>query len=677
LSRLRLNNTSLSLSLELTRTRFTIAGFDFAIWTGRFLISEINVLRQQGTMTNVGPQTKRTLHCTLCKREIKTCNSKPCSGKLQRQRERSVIQPKTTQPGGGQGNLVDIPVTPTTEQFWEAEEQLLPEKPEKIENVDKEKAEKLENIEKVGPQETQHFPEPQPQSPIKSQQQSILPQSQLPPQFPIISQQPILPQSQPPLQSPPTSQPRFRQQQLQFIPLIKTEHPLSPRQESPQKTQLHQYPGPQQVYTQQEEVFPQQENNVYDIVSNLSQLIDQQLVINESTGEPQIDLIYYLNATCRLAGKSQWVSVTGYDQHGMGVEMIVETPYQRWRLHDLRILWFDFPWEVASWPLEMRIALSQSRIPVGSSFKVRIIEISDHVMRLAPSKYASPIIKLPKSLPPSNVLCPFRYLVVMDLEATCDYCPNPRVTAKTAEIIEFPWIVIDTQSLQIIDERQIYVRPAEIEAVTMYATKLTGISKEMLAKEQNLQHAMEQFDNYVNTKLGGNSSTSQEFRIVTDGIWDLQVQLYQETEKKGIKTEWYYKEYFDLKDEFRKFLPWFPESYRPGLNDMLKALHLQFVGKPHQGIDDSRNIAQIVLRLLMLGHTFSVPKFIPPDYDPYTDPKFVDFGSVTEPDAWQCQNLSCAVWNRPWFHKCRFCPSVKNAVQYPHFSNMPIDLINT
>jgi len=245
--------------------------------------------------------------------------------------------------------------------------------------------------------------------------------------------------------------------------------------------------------------------------------------------------------------------------------------------------------------------------------------------------------------------------VAMDLEATCDYCPNPKVTSRTAEIIEFPWIVIDTVTLEIINERQIYVRPDDIEGVTSYATKLTGISKEMLRKKGNLNSAIAQFEEFVKE-----NNFQSDFRIVTDGIWDLQVQLYKETQEKGIKTDWYFRDYFDLKAEFVKFLPWFPQTYRPRLNDMLRALNLPFIGKPHKGLDDSKNIAQIVLKLLLLGHSFSNPQVIPENYDPYTDPNFVDFGSVTEPGSWQCPSETCAVWNRPWSEQCRFCKAIKS-----------------
>jgi len=247
-------------------------------------------------------------------------------------------------------------------------------------------------------------------------------------------------------------------------------------------------------------------------------------------------------------------------------------------------------------------------VPVGSIFKARVVEVRRDWLRLGPSKYACPELKLSQCFfPLAQPKCPFRYLVAVDLEATCDYCPNPKVTAQTAEIIEFPWVVIDTRSLKIIDEHQIYVRPDNLDGITKYATKLTGISKEMVRKEGNLEDALKQFDDFIKRKFGN----SKEFRIITDGIWDLQVQLHKEAEKKSIPLAWYFKEYLDLKEEFRKFLPWFPESYKPDLRAMLKALSLEFVGTPHQGIDDSRNIAQIVTTLLLLGHTFNSPKKYP------------------------------------------------------------------
>lgn len=396
------------------------------------------------------------------------------------------------------------------------------------------------------------------------------------------------------------------------------------------------------------------------------------IIINEHTGQPQMDLIYFLNSATKLVGKAHWVTVNGYDARGMIVEMTINTPFKQWHLHDLIIYWFDFPWEVNNWPLDKRIDISNARLPVGSLFKAVVTEITETNMRLIPSKYASPILKLsPLSVPINSVKCPFRYLIAVDLEATCDYCPDPKVDSNSAEIIEFPWIVIDTKTMSIIDEQQIYVKPDNMEGITYYTTKLTGISKATVREAPNLATAIKTFEEYVNKKFG----SSKSFRIVTDGLWDLQVQLRKEAEKKEIALEWYFKEYFDIKDEFRKFLPWFPESFKPRLDTTLKALGLDFVGKPHVGLDDSRNIAQIIINLLILGHSFNNPKKIPANYNSDIDPNFVDFGSVTEPNAWKCINITCAVWNRPWMDKCRFCQASKesneDAQKKQHKSKIP------
>jgi inhibitor of KinA sporulation pathway (predicted exonuclease) len=395
----------------------------------------------------------------------------------------------------------------------------------------------------------------------------------------------------------------------------------------------------------------------YDIDSMLTKLSREEApIIHEETGKPQIEVLNFLNTIYKILGKSYQVTVKGYDIYGIQVDLVVKISdkIQYW-FKSLRIFWFDFPWEVVSWTLDERIQLSQTRLPIGSTFIVRVIEITGSNIRLSPSKYAAPILRLSEFFPLAKIKCPYRYLIVVDLEATCDYGPNPKVTTQTAEIIEFPWILIDTQTMKIIDEQQIYVRPDNMEGITSYTTKLTGISKDTVKSRCNLQSAIRQFDEYIRRKFGN----KKEFCLLTDGIWDLQVQLHKEAQKKKINLAWYYKEYLDLKEEFRLFFPWFPETFHPELKTMLKAFNLEFIGQPHNGLDDSRNIAQVILKLLLLGHSLNRPKTIPTNYDPYSDPKFIDFGSVAEPDACQCPNLlTCGVWNRPWSDKCKFCSSL-------------------
>jgi 3'-5' exoribonuclease 1 len=64
-----------------------------------------------------------------------------------------------------------------------------------------------------------------------------------------------------------------------------------------------------------------------------------------------------------------------------------------------------------------------------------------------------------------NLLAPYRYLYCVDLEATCDELEEsesarkPVVVPDQMETIEIGLVVIDLESLEIVDEFQRFVRP--------------------------------------------------------------------------------------------------------------------------------------------------------------------------------------------------------------------------
>merc|ERR1712115_204372 len=158
------------------------------------------------------------------------------------------------------------------------------------------------------------------------------------------------------------------------------------------------------------------------------------------------------------------------------------------------------------------------------------------------------------------------------------------------------------------------------------------------------------------------------FRIVTDSVWDLQVQLRQEATRKNIHLEWWFSNYFDLREEFRHFYAWVPFLKRePPLYIMLNAFDLPFVGRHHSGLDDCKTIAQVVKVLLQLyPGTFTNPKNIRYDYDATRDNSWVSFMSDCPPDSWLCPNEECAVYNKPTYKNCRFCKTDKpSASQTP------------
>lgn len=115
-------------------------------------------------------------------------------------------------------------------------------------------------------------------------------------------------------------------------------------------------------------------------------------------------------------------------------------------------------------------------------------------------------------------------MIIVDFESTCDYSPFPVVDCRTAEIIEFPWITLDTETCKVIYENRLYVNPDNKDGITKFCTKLTNITKEMASKGSNLEKSIEIFDDYIKNEI----LTKEEntFCILTDGMFDLR--LYED-----------------------------------------------------------------------------------------------------------------------------------------------------
>ncbi|WP_225441907.1 exonuclease domain-containing protein [Pseudomonas umsongensis] len=79
-----------------------------------------------------------------------------------------------------------------------------------------------------------------------------------------------------------------------------------------------------------------------------------------------------------------------------------------------------------------------------------------------------------------NLLAPYRYLYCVDLEATCDDIGGNEsqrslvVVPDQMETIEIGLVVIDLESLEIVDEFQRFVRPQIIPTLTDFCKKLTS-----------------------------------------------------------------------------------------------------------------------------------------------------------------------------------------------------------
>ena len=106
---------------------------------------------------------------------------------------------------------------------------------------------------------------------------------------------------------------------------------------------------------------------------------------------------------------------------------------------------------------------------------------------------------------------------------------------------------------------------------------------------------MKKVDEFLNSNdlLSGKFS----FIFVTDGPWDFKDFLIPECRNKNIEIKEYYNNWVNIRKLFGKFYKTKPV----GIKKMVLKLSLEFVGIAHQGIDDSRNIANVGIQMIKDG----------------------------------------------------------------------------
>ena len=214
---------------------------------------------------------------------------------------------------------------------------------------------------------------------------------------------------------------------------------------------------------------------------------------------------------------------------------------------------------------------------------------------------------------------PFDYvgvdvLICMDFEATCDEGPDAQVTRDKQEIIEFPYVVVDVHTRDIIHAEQQFIKP-EYSPVTKFCTELTGIEASTLEKGCTLAHAVTTFIKYVDTQIVGKNKT---FALVTHGTWDLLLQLRCECATKKIDLpDWIFR-FLDLRTVYTYWGNASAANCSVGstsLRAMCNNLNITIHGRLHSGLDDSKTIAHVMLAICDLKHPLKSPSLFPNTYD--------------------------------------------------------------
>lgn len=188
------------------------------------------------------------------------------------------------------------------------------------------------------------------------------------------------------------------------------------------------------------------------------------------------------------------------------------------------------------------------------------------------------------------------YICILDFEATC-WADSRNDSIR--EIIEFPSVLYKINwkaESEFVSEFSAYVKPVRSPVLSEFCIKLTGITQANVDKADTFEVV---YANHYKW-LCEHVPDLNKLIMFTCGYWDLRVMLPLETSRYKLKLHYCYKKYVNVSDAFN-FLY---NKNAGGMANMLVKLGIELEGRHHSGIDDSRNIAKIVLQMIADGMTY-------------------------------------------------------------------------
>ncbi|KAK2157668.1 hypothetical protein LSH36_187g06027 [Paralvinella palmiformis] len=188
----------------------------------------------------------------------------------------------------------------------------------------------------------------------------------------------------------------------------------------------------------------------------------------------------------------------------------------------------------------------------------------------------------------------YNYFLVLDFEATC----SKGRYIKPQEIIEFPVLKVSGVTFETESTFHQYVEPQVHKELSPFCTELTGIIQEMVDGQPNITETLQKLDVWM--KNEGLLEPGVRSVFVTCGDWDLKTMLPNQSAYFGFTYAEYLKHWINIKKPFCESLGFYPKGMMP----MLSQLKVEHEGRHHSGIDDSKNIAQILKQIALRGYVF-------------------------------------------------------------------------
>lgn len=176
------------------------------------------------------------------------------------------------------------------------------------------------------------------------------------------------------------------------------------------------------------------------------------------------------------------------------------------------------------------------------------------------------------------------------------------------EILEFPVLMIDAKTMAFVDLFHRFVRPSKMseQHINKYIEGKYGkfgVDRVWHDTALPFKEVIQQFEAWLiqhHLWEKGRGGHLKRAAFVTCGNWDLKTKVPDQCKVSQIKLPPYFMEWINLKDVFYNFYK--PrKSEATGMMGMMKNRQMPMFGSHHLGIDDTKNIARVLQRMLADG----------------------------------------------------------------------------
>ena len=197
---------------------------------------------------------------------------------------------------------------------------------------------------------------------------------------------------------------------------------------------------------------------------------------------------------------------------------------------------------------------------------------------------------------------PYDYYCVIDFEATCE--EHQRIQPQ--EIIELPSVLLESRTMTVVDEFQLYVRPVHRPRLTEFCTQLTGIQQACVDEGTLFGEALQAHTEWLRGHgIAVDGGGGRSMICVSCGDWDLKTMLPAQLRldaggggERG-RVPLHLRRWINIKHTYTQSMG----QKASGMVSMLDGLGLTLEGRHHSGIDDCRNLAKVVQALAQRGVT--------------------------------------------------------------------------